>query len=482
MQLRKHFQLTRLALAVSGLASLGAAPVLAQSGGASDTQLGQSYPQLIEQNVKSKLSFISEGDRRLGLGENGATKSNEAGLDIKPEWVWQLSPHWRSKLRLQAFAATGQVDVSDEIGGTTTDGFVAMREAWLDYNGLSDYPGESVRFGRERLKEDSGMWWDDDITLVRWIFNTSLLESTVGVAQKLAELRTDNNELQDDEQDIARFFAQTRWQWKKGHYLGFLATHGQGYGDQAEEYAGRGQTLDRSFTDSLTWASLQADRSYFDWRSHDAIQYFASVAAVTGSDTVVGPDASAANGVSARDRDVSGWAADLGARAQLLDTPRWVIGAHGAMASGGEGPGESDAFQQTSLESNRSRFTGTRSQVQRFGEAIQPEWSNLQVLTLYTALSDRDTWDANVLYHRYWLSDQNGTVQSDLVEPGFTGSSDDLGQSVDLVLAYYGDSASTSWAAVDVRLRGGVFMPGDAYGDDVDDSRHRVVVDVSKRF
>lgn len=478
MQLITNDRLTLLALSVSCLASLGVAPAVAQS----TDEASQSYPRLVEQNIKSKLSFISEGDRRLGLGSNGATKSNEAGLDIKPEWVWQLSPHWRSKLRLQAFGATGQVDVSDEIGGTTTDGFFALREAWLDYNGLSDYPGESIRFGRERLKENSGIWWDDDITLTRWVFNTSLLDATVGVAQKFAELRTDTNELQGYEQDIARMFVHTRWQWRKGHYLGFLATHGQGYGSQADEYAARGQTLDDSFTDSLTWTAIQADRSYFDWHSHDAFQYFASVAAVNGTDSVVGTDPSAPSGFGNRERDVSGWAADLGARAQLLDTPRLVIGAHGAIASGGGEAGESDAFRQTSLESNRSRFTGTRSQVQRFGEAIQPEWTNLKVFTLYTALSDRDTWDANLLYHRYWLSDETGVVRSDLVEPGFTGSSDDLGQSVDLVLGYYGDSASTSWAAFDVRLRGGVFMPGDAYGEDADDARHRVVVDVSKRF
>ncbi|WP_417529628.1 alginate export family protein [Marinobacter lipolyticus] len=480
MQLMKNYRLTRFALSFSCLASVSAGPAIAQSTG--DGEESQAYPRLIEQNVRSKLSLISEGDRRLGLGANGDAKSDEAGIDIKPEWVWQLSPHWRSKLLLQAFGATGQVDVSDEIGGTSTDGFFALREAWLDYNGLSDYPGESIRFGRERLKEDTGMWWDDDITLVRWIFDTSLLDTTVGVAQKLAELRTDNNELQDDEQDIGRIFANTRWQWRKGHYLGFLVTHGQGYGDQAEEYAARGLTPNDSFTDSLTWTAIQADRNYFDWHSHDAFQYFASVAAVNGTDTVVGEDPGAPSGFSDRERDVSGWAADLGARAQLLDTPRWVIGAHGAIASGGGEPGDSDAFQQTSLESNRSSFTGTRSQVHRFGEAIQPEWSNLKVFTFYTALSDRDAWDANLLYHRYWLSDEMGTVRSDLVEPGFTGASDDLGQSVDLVLGYYGDSASTSWAAFDVRLRGGVFMPGDAYGDDADSSRHRVVVDLSKRF
>ena len=480
MQLAKHYRFTRLALSVSCLASLGAMPALAQSG--DDSEADQSYPRLVEQSVRSKLSVISEGDRRLGLGPDGATKSTEAGLDIKPEWVWQLAPDWRSKVRLQAFGATGQVDVSDEIGGTTTDGFFALREAWMDYNGLSDYPGESIRFGRERLKENSGLWWDDDITLVRWIFDTSLLDSTIGVAQKFAEMRTDNNELQDEEQDIARFFAKTRWQWRKSHYLGVLVTHGEGYGDQAMEAAARGQSSDEMYTESLTWAAVQADRDYFDWHSHEAFQYFAQIGAVQGTDSVVSPDGTTPSGYRARERDVSGWAADLGLRAQLVDTPRWVIGAHGAYASGGSEREETDAFRQSSLECKRSRFTGTRSQVQRFGEAVQPDWSNLKVFTLYTALSDRDTWDANLLYHRYWLSDQAGTLRSDLIEPGFTGTSDDLGQSVDLVLGYYGDRASTSWAAFDVRLRGGAFMPGDAYGDQADDVRHRVVLDLSKRF
>lgn len=478
MQFPKINRLTRLTVSVGCLASMTASPLLAEE----EPLQEQSYPRLLEQNISSKFSVISEGDRRLGLTPENEISSDEVGIDIKPEWVWQLSPHWRSKLRLQAFAATGQVDVSDEVGGTTTDGFVALREAWLDYNGLTDYPGESIRFGRERLKEDSGLWWDDDITLTRWIFDTTLLDATVGVAQKLAELRTDANELPEEEQDIARFFANTRWQWRKDHYLGFLVTHGEGYGDQVEELAARGEPLDEGRDGSLTWAGVSADRDYFDWQSHNTWQYFASVGAVTGSESVSVADATAASGYSARERDVNGWAADLGLRAQLTDTPRWVIGAHGAMASGGGDADDSDAFRQTSLESNRSRFTGTRSQVQRFGEAIQPEWSNLKVATLYTAISDRDVWDANLLYHRYWLEDKNGAVYSDLVEPGFTGASDDLGESVDLVIGYYGDSSRTSWAAFDVVFRGGVFLPGDAYGDQADDVRHRVVLDLAKRF
>lgn len=457
-------------------------PVLAQN--QADDVSEFAYPRLVDFSTDAKLSAISEGDRGLGLVPGKDTSSNELGLDIKPEWVWQLSPHWRSKLRLQAFGATGQVDISDEIGGaeTTTDGFIGLREAWLDYNGLSSYPGESIRFGRERLKEDTGLWWDDDLTLVRWIFNTTLLDTTVGLANKVSEARTDISELNKDEQDIARVFASTRWQWRKGHYLTFLTTHAERYGDEQDLAADPENGFPDRVTESLTWAGLRADKAYFDWHSASTFQYLVSVGAVAGEDARIASDSSTQLGYTREDRDVSGWAADLGLRAQLAENPRWVVGIQGAIASGGDEKGKSDAFRQTQMESNRSRFTGTRSLVARFGEAFQPEWSNIKVATLYTAVSDRDTWDANLLYHRYWMSDAGGTVYSDLVEPGFVGTSDDLGQSIDLVLGYYGIRGASSWTSFDARLRAGVFLPGDAYGDNADNARHRVVLDVTKRF
>lgn len=456
---------------------LVALPAMAQD----ESQEGV-YPRLLDFSTSAKASAISESDRRLGLGPDGDSKSNEVGLDIKPEWVWQLSPHWRSKLRLQGFVATGQVDVSDEIGGMETDGFFALREAWVDYNGLTSYPGASIRFGRERLKEDTGTWWDDDITLARWIFDTTLLDTTVGIANKVSEARTDVNELPKEEQDVARVFASTRWQWRKDHYLSFLATHASRYGSDDNLRADSDGGTPERVIESLTWVGVRADQAYFNWHSTSRFQYLASFGAVTGEDARLVADPASDNGFRRDERDVSGWAADLGLRAQLTESPRWVVGVHGAVASGGRESGESDAFRQTQMESNRSRFTGTRSQVARFGEAFQPEWSNLKVATVYTALTDRNWWAANLLYHKYWMSDQSGTITSDLVEPGFTGNSDDLGESIDLVLGYYGSRGTGTWSDVDTRLRAGVFMPGDAYGENADSARHRVVLDVTKRF
>ncbi|MCK2150366.1 alginate export family protein [Marinobacter alexandrii] len=455
--------------------------VAAMPAAAQDGSENTDYPRLLDSSTSAKASAISEGDRRLGL-DSGDRKSNELSVDVKPEWVWQLSEHWRSKVRLQGFAATGKVDVSDEIGGTETDGFVGLREAWLDYNGLTSYPGASIRFGRERLKENTGTWWDDDITLARWIFDTTLLKTTVGIADKLTEARTDVNEVRKQERDIARLFASTQWQWKKDHYLTLLTTHAERYGDESDLGPDSDSGTPERVTESLTWVGVRADQGYFDWHSRSPVQYLATFGAVAGEDARLTENPGATNGYTREERDVSGWAADLGLRGQLTESPRWVVGAHGAIASGGSSDGESDAFRQTQLESNRSRFTGTRSQVSRFGEAFQPEWSNLKVATVYTAITDRNWWAANLLYHKYWLADAAGTVNSDLVEPGFTGASDDLGESVDMVLGYYGAGTEGTWTSFDARLRAGVFFPGQAYGEDADDSRHRVVLDLTKRF
>ena len=69
--------------------------------------------------------------------------------------------------------------------------YLAMREFWVDYRGLTAYPGEHLRVGRQRLRSDEGTWWDTNIEAVNWRFDTTLLQATVGVAERFSEYRTD---------------------------------------------------------------------------------------------------------------------------------------------------------------------------------------------------------------------------------------------------------------------------------------------------
>ncbi len=194
--------------------------------------------------------------------------------------------------------------------------------------------------------------------------------------------------------------------------------------------------------------------------------------------------------------DVNAWATDLGVRLRL--NPQWQVGAAYARGSGGGDQGGNN-FEQTGLESNRSNFTGTRSRVHRFGEAFRGELGNLQAATVFASWQLRDDYDASFLYHRFWRVDGrqnigssgiNAVVNDNGINRPLVEGEKDLGQEMDVVVTKYfkqGLLPASLSQAIDepsalVRLRAGVFKPGDAYGKEADSYMHRAFVDVIWRF
>ncbi len=189
---------------------------------------------------------------------------------------------------------------------------------------------------------------------------------------------------------------------------------------------------------------------------------------------------------------MNGWATDLGLRLRL--DPQWQVGAAYSRAS--------KDYVQNGLESNRSNWTGTRSRIHRFGEAFQGEMANVETGSLFASWQMNEEYDASLIYHKFRRVDgntgiggsginavndnQDGTFSSLPLEDG----SKDLGQEMDLVVTKYFKqgllpaslSQSFDEPSALVRLRAGVFKPGDAYQSNVDSYMHRAVVDVIWRF
>jgi alginate production protein len=186
---------------------------------------------------------------------------------------------------------------------------------------------------------------------------------------------------------------------------------------------------------------------------------------------------------------LSGWATDLGMRFRL--DPQWQVGGAYSQAS--------KNYEQNGLQSNRSNWTGTRSRISRFGEAYQAQLGNTQVLSAFASWQGKDDYDASLIYHKFRRMDggeviagsninavDEDTFRTQLVNNG----SKDLGQEVDLVVTKYFKqgllpaslSQSVDEPSALVRLRAGVFKPGDAYGSGVDSYMHRAIVDVIWRF
>ncbi|PKI24496.1 MULTISPECIES: alginate export family protein [Pseudomonas] len=473
-----------------------------------------SCPTLAEMTAEKnfgldvKITGQSEDDRDLGTRSGGDV--NGLGLDLRP-WVYGERGNWSAYAMGQAVAATDTIETDtlrQNGDGTSTEtgddsrqpgkSYLAMREFWIGYSGLTAYPGEQLRFGRQRLRSDDGMWRDTNIEALNWTFDTTLLKADLGVAQRFSEYRTDLTELAPEDKDRTHLYGNVATQWTPGHWVGVRAHHTHDNGSLKNP----GETvdaLDKTRTGDLTWLGLEANSDAYNWRNDHTVNYWGSVTWLTGdrdklSTQQVGDDQVATGKQSG---DINAWATDLGIRLRL--DPQWQVGAAYARGSGGGGDDGSNNFEQTGLESNRSNFTGTRSRVHRFGEAFRGELGNLQAATLFASWQLRDDYDASLIYHKFWRVDGNqnigssginAVVDDNGVNRQLVDGEKDLGQEMDVVVTKYfkqGLLPASMSQAIDepsalVRLRAGVFKPGDAYGKEADSYMHRAFVDVIWRF
>ncbi|MFJ1336596.1 alginate export family protein [Pseudomonas caricapapayae] len=456
-----------------------------------------------------KITAQSEDDRDLGTRSGGDV--NGLGLDLRP-WVYGERGNWSAYAMGQAVTATDIIETdtlrqsgdeaesdSGRADGREADkSYLAMREFWVGYSGLTAYPGEQLRFGRQRLRNEDGMWRDTNIEALNWTFDTTLLRANLGVAERFSEYRTDLTELAPEDKDRLHVYGDIATQWTPGHWVGLRAHHTHDDGNLKSP----GETvdaLDKTRTGDLTWLGLEANSDAYNWRNQNRVNYWGSVTWLTGdrdslNTTTVNGEQVASGKQSG---DVNAWATDLGIRLRL--DPNWQVGAAYARGSGGGGSDGSSNYEQTGLESNRSNFTGTRSRVHRFGEAFRGELGNLQAATLFTSWQLRDDYDASLIYHKFWRVDGdqnigssgiNAVVEDNGINRPLIQGEKDLGQEMDVVVTKYfkqgllpaGLSQSIDEPSALVRLRAGVFKPGDAYGKDTDSYMHRAFVDVVWRF
>ena len=456
-----------------------------------------------------KITGQSEGDVDLGTQSGGDV--NGVGLDLRP-WVYGESGAWSAYAMGQAVTSTDiiETDTLQQGNGTeSTDvgdrkakkNYLAMREFWVGYSGFTPYPGENLKLGRQRLHNDDGQWRDTNIEALNWTFDTTLLRANVGIAERFSEYRTDLTELAPDDKDRQHAFADAAYQWTPGHWVGIRGHHVHDNGKLDYPTPGEASdSLEKKQNGNISWIGLNADSDAYNWRNTSTVNYWASVTGMSGERDTVNP-LNADGTAPAQPKssgDVDGWATDLGVRLRL--DPQWQVGAAYARAS-------SD-YEQNGLESNRSNYTGTRSRVHRFGEAFRGELSNLQSGTLFGSWMLNDEYDATLIYHKFWRVDGNKPIGSNGIDAVQNNTDDatgailstsslplnngdtDLGQEMDLVVTKYfkqGLLPASLSQAIDepsalVRFRGGVFKPGDAYGNNVDSYMHRAFIDVVWRF
>ena len=162
-------------------------------------------------------------------------------------------------------------------------------------------------------------------------------------------------------------------------------------------------------------------------------------------------------------RDLFGYGFDVGATYRFPRLPLHPnITLAIAYGSGGT-DGTNHEFRQTGLQSNETKYGGY-AKFRAYGEVLEPELTNLTILTAGIGIFPALNVSIDVVFHHYRLNAfatevRNGEVTALMNQvPG--RSSRDVGNAVDLVFAF---RHLFGLQRLGVDLRAGVFFPGDAF-------------------
>ena len=161
-------------------------------------------------------------------------------------------------------------------------------------------------------------------------------------------------------------------------------------------------------------------------------------------------------------KDQEAYAFDFGATfaaANLSFRPSFTLGY--ALGSGDKSSGDavSQEFRQTGYEDNSGRFGGFAN-FQYYGEALNPELANIQILTVGTGFRPHRLVSADAVFHTYRQNQLDPDVQSDLIPTLVVpnGSSNDLGWELNLIVG-----VQKIWQRLNLGYSFSLFNPGLAF-------------------
>jgi len=341
-----------------------------------------------------------------------------------------------------------------------SDYYVERGEMWLISEDIGG-SGVSVDAGRLDFEDDRRWWWDDELDAVRAAFETETLEISGALARELAPSRSDQSFVDPEHDRVLRVLGELSWEWSEDHALElFLVYHD----DRAPDVR-PGEVVSREREDDsnarLLWLGARS-MGVGQLGPRGLLGYWVDVGWVRGRERFVEFEELSARRSVADEvlrRDVSGWGLDVGLS--------WILPWHleprffGSYAFGSGDPdpeeGTDRSFRQTGLQANEAGFGGVE-RFPHYGLLLDPELSNLHVVTLGAGLSLLRSSSLDLVYHHFQLVEAASSLRDARIEVELDARHRHLGDELDLVLAV------EEWERVEFDVALSAFRAGSAFG------------------
>lgn len=378
--------------------------------------------------------------------------------EFEGEIFYSIGP----QLSLLLQARTGmERDLLSNTRRGVSDVFIERGEMWLHSERAFGSRVVGFDIGRIDFEDDRRWWWDEDLDAVRVTAGDESLELAVAVAKELGPTRTDRDFIEPDHEDVVRIIAEASWDWRDSHSLQLFAL----FQDDRSRTHAIADVIELEREDEsdarLRWLGARATGAW-PLRSGGGIGYWFDAAWVSGDEYVLEFTA-----ISPRQREVEererrsvrGWGLDFGATWLMpFDfEPRLTAGY--ARGSGDAHPDDRHdrSFRQTGLNANSPGFGGVQS-FSGYGVLLDPDLSNIEILTVGAGVSLWQASSLDVVYHRYRQVEASDSLGDARLTASLTATDRDLGDGVDMVLAVEDSDR------FEFELWFAAFRAGDAFG------------------
>ena len=350
---------------------------------------------------------------------------------------------------------------------SSLDSFLELRQSYLQFDNVG---AQSVSFkiGRQKVREDYGIWWKQNFDSLRLTYDTTLFKGSLIGGQDLFSYRTSDGDFTENEQKIARVLAEGSWQY---HYENFFEARLMFQDDNSGIAVGDSQNVDDpdDRDGRLFWGGVRASgKTHAFMTGADKMSYRVDLMAVTGKE-----DVATINGVgvvtAVDNKNVKGWAFDAGVDIPLPKV-RPVLHFGYAFGSGdGDTIDDSDhAFRQSGLEGNFSRIGALSESTNNYGTVLRPQLTNIHILSAGITMPVLKASNVGVIYRYYRLDEPTVSLVSSGINNTLDGVNRELGQGVDILfnMNILKERQISSDFVQDVTFRSslGFFRSGKAYG------------------
>jgi hypothetical protein len=334
------------------------------------------------------------------------------------------------ELQLEAFYSIGEplslfvqfqgIWDEDLLGRTfesVSDTYLERGEMWLYSENLLD-SGVSLDLGRLDFEDDRRWWWDEELDAARVIWEVGNVEVQVALAYEIASDRSDRSWIEPEQERVLRWIGEASWDLAETHSLQLFLLHQDDH--SPTERAGQSVPAEREDDSDarLTWLGGRAT-GLADLGSGGYLGYWLDAAWVRG-----------------REREID-FGDVAGGRLDWLLAVDWEprLFAGYAYGSGDATVGGDDrAFRQSDLQANEAGFGGVE-RFNSYGLLLQPELSNLGIVTVGAGIALFRSSSLDLVYHHYRLDEPAEDLRDSLLQAQLDGRHRELGHGVDLVLA-----------------------------------------------